>query len=75
LQDRPVADHPRHAGRPKRRFAAPPADKAYSSAAFRQARRECGTEYQVRDRRSWYAWLVVARTLTAKGEPAPAASR
>jgi transposase len=36
--------YPPIAGRPRRRFATLLADKAYSSAAFRQARRERGTE-------------------------------
>ena len=42
---------------------------------FQQAKNEAGLdEYQVRDWRAWYAhaWLSVARSLTAKGEPAPA---
>jgi transposase len=37
----PIADRP---GRPRRRFATLLADKAYSSAAFRQACRDRGTE-------------------------------
>ncbi|WP_080640771.1 IS701 family transposase [Salinispora arenicola] len=50
---------------------------------FQQAKNEAGLdEYQVRDWRAWYAhvtlamaahaWLSVARSLTAKGDPAPA---
>ena len=50
---------------------------------FQQAKNEAGLdEYQVRDWRAWYAhitlsmaahaWLVVARTLSSKGEPAAA---
>jgi SRSO17 transposase len=53
---------------------------------FQQAKNQAGLdEYQVRDWRAWYAhitlsmaafaWLVVARTLTTKGEPAPATTR
>jgi SRSO17 transposase len=49
---------------------------------FQQAKNTAGLdEYQVRDWRAWYAhitlsmaahaWLVVARTLAQKGEPAP----
>jgi SRSO17 transposase len=52
---------------------------------FQQAKGQAGLdEYQVRDWRAWYAhitlsmaahaWLVVAETLTAKGEPTPAAA-
>ncbi len=52
---------------------------------FQQAKNEAGLdEYQVRDWRAWYAhitlsmaahaWLSVARSLTAKGDPAPAAT-
>ena len=52
---------------------------------FQQAKNTAGLdEYQVRDWRAWHAhitlsmaahaWLVVARTLAAKGEPAPAAT-
>jgi SRSO17 transposase len=52
---------------------------------FQQAKGQAGLdEYQVRDWRAWYAhitlsmaahaWLVVAKTLTAKGEPTPAAA-
>ena len=50
---------------------------------FQQAKNQAGLdEYQVRDWRAWHAhitlsmaalaWLVVARTMTAKGEPAAA---
>lgn len=50
---------------------------------FQQAKNEAGLdEYQVRDWRAWYAhitlamaahaWLSMARSLTAKGDPAPA---
>jgi SRSO17 transposase len=50
---------------------------------FQQAKTDTGLDhYQVRDWRAWHAhitlamaahaWLVVARTLTAKGEPTPA---
>uniref|UniRef100_UPI0038995155 hypothetical protein n=1 Tax=Micromonospora zamorensis TaxID=709883 RepID=UPI0038995155 len=50
---------------------------------FQQAKNEAGLdEYQVRDWRAWYAhitlsmaahaWLSVARSSTAKGDPAPA---
>ncbi len=53
---------------------------------FQQAKQEAGLDdYQVRDWRAWHAhitlamaahaWLVVARTLAAKGESAPATSR
>ncbi|WP_412740818.1 IS701 family transposase [Krasilnikovia sp. MM14-A1259] len=53
---------------------------------FQQAKNEAGLdEYQVRDWRAWYAhitlsmaahaWLVVARTLSSKGEPPPATTR
>ena len=49
---------------------------------FQHAKNDAGLDhYQVRDWRAWYAhitlsmaalaWLVVARTLTAKGEPVP----
>ena len=49
---------------------------------FQQAKNDAGLDhYQVRDWRAWYAhitlsmaalaWLVVARTLTTKGEPVP----
>ena len=52
---------------------------------FQQAKNEAGLdEYQVRDWRAWYAhitlaraahaWLVVARTLSSKGEPQPTAA-
>ena len=52
---------------------------------FQQAKNQAGLdEYQVRDWRAWYAhitlsmaahaWLVVARTLTAKGATTPAAA-
>ncbi|MEU8214123.1 IS701 family transposase [Micromonospora sp. NPDC049044] len=52
---------------------------------FQQAKNEAGLdEYQVRDWRAWYAhitlsmaahaWLSVARSLTAKGEPVPTAT-
>ena len=52
---------------------------------FQQAKNEAGLdEYQVRDWRAWYAhitlsmaahaWLVVAKTLSSKGEPPPAAT-
>jgi SRSO17 transposase len=50
---------------------------------FQQAKNDAGLDhYQVRDWRAWYAhitlsmaahaWLVVTKTLAAKGEPAPA---
>ncbi len=53
---------------------------------FQQAKGQAGLdEYQVRDWRAWHAhitlsmaalaWLVVARTATAKGEPATATGR
>jgi SRSO17 transposase len=53
---------------------------------FQQAKNEAGLDhYQVRDWRAWYAhitlsmaahaWLVVARTLTTKGEPVPTTTR
>ncbi|MFI5933380.1 hypothetical protein [Actinoplanes sp. NPDC051494] len=51
---------------------------------FQQAKNQVGLdEYRVRDRRAWYditlsmaahAWLVVARNLALKGEPAPAST-
>ncbi len=59
--------------------------KAFSQECFQEARNTAGLdEYQVGDWRAWYAhitlsmsahaWLVVARTLTAKGEPESAAA-